>query len=673
MVSASIQTLTQPEHTAEHRQLYDQASRLYSQGVNSSKPRKLEHALMLALQARALRPDYLPGLNLLARIELQRQNYAAAEFWAGQGLQQKPDSPSLLYSAGHIALSQFQLDDAEHYFTRSARISRVATKALNSLAHVKLLQRDYVEAFRHYRELVKTQAQDAIIRSKLFEAAAQVSADFYSEELEQELLRYLDFTDVDFSQLRPLATSLLKHKFRLSESGCPLELDDLASDPLLLKCLTRFYFTDPIFERLLLTLRQSLLLSCSRHLAIRHDLLPLTAALAQQCWLNESVWYTTEQEHLLVAQLSMLCGKMLHIEQLNSEDIYPALLLVMMYQPLHQCDFFADLCTLSLEWPEVMQPLMSLSLQTAQTLSASAMQFQKHETISDAVSQRVQQQYNQNPYPRWTEIGYNQPADYATALRAAFPAHRAQLPESGQSLRVLIAGCGTGRHAIRLARYFPALTITAIDLSSSALAYASMKADQYQTHNMTLSQADILTLSTDYECFDVIECSGVLHHMSNPSEGLKALTDCLKPGGIIKIALYSATARRQITTLRNLLGDNMPRQDNAIRLMREAILQHSLPGNWQDIYQSPDFYSLSGCRDLLFHEQEHVFDVLELPEFLQHAGLQWMGMLPPPGAQALIDLTGKHCSEISVQEWHQLEQNNPDLFAGMYQFYALKP
>lgn len=673
MVSASIQTLTQPEHTAEHRQLYDQASRLYSQGVNSSKPQKLEHALMLALQARALRPDYLPGLNLLARIELQRQNYAAAEFWAGQGLQQKPDSPSLLYSAGHIALSQNQLDDAEHYFTRSARISRVATKALNSLAHVKLLQRDYVEAFRHYRDLIKTQAHDAQIRSKLFEAASQVIADFYSEELEQELLRYLDFTDVDFTLLRPLATSLLKHKLRLSDAGCPLELETLAADPLLLKCMTRFYFTDPIIERLLLTLRQSILLSCSRNLAIRHDLLPLTAALAQQCWLNESVWYITEQENMLVTQLEMLCDKMLQLSQLNSDDLYPALLLTMMYRPLPQCDFFPQLMQRQLQWPDLLQQFIPGIMQEAAALAFHAAHLSESGTVSHPVSQQVQRQYDQNPYPRWTEIGYNQPADYASSLRQAFPRHAHKLATPGSRLKVLVAGCGTGRHAIRLARYFPALQISAIDLSRTALAYASMKACAYELSNIQFSRADILHAGAKDDHHDVIECSGVLHHMHNPATGLQALAERLKPGGVMKIALYSATARRTISRLRTLLAANRPQQDTAIRLVREALLQQSLPGDWQDIYQSADFYSLSGCRDLLFHEQEHVFDVLELPEFLQHAGLQWMGMLPPPGAQALIDLTGKHCSEISVQEWHQLEQNNPDLFAGMYQFYAIKP
>ena len=68
-----------------------------------------------------------------------------------------------------------------------------------------------------------------------------------------------------------------------------------------------------------------------------------------------------------------------------------------------------------------------------------------------------------------------------------------------------------------------------------------------------------------------------------------------------------------------------------------------------------------------------MFDVLELEDFLASAGLEWIGMLPPPESQELLSLTGKHSSRITAAEWHTLEQNNPQLFAGMYQFYARKP
>ena len=43
--------------------------------------------------------------------------------------------------------------------------------------------------------------------------------------------------------------------------------------------------------------------------------------------------------------------------------------------------------------------------------------------------------------------------------------------------------------------------------------------------------------------FDIIEVTGVLHHMKDPEEGLAALAKLLRTGGAIKIALYSKRAR----------------------------------------------------------------------------------------------------------------------------------
>lgn len=672
MASSPIHSLARNDQLVEHKALYEQANQHYGLAMAEGDLNALERAHKLAFEAQALRPNYIPGLNLLARIELQRQHFANAEFWVEQGLRYKPDSASLLYSAGHIALVQGKLNIAEQYFAQSAVISRVATKAVHSLAHVKLLQGEYVEAFRHYRELIKTNAHDVQIRSKLFETCAHIVADFYAEELEDDLLRYFDFTDVDHSQLRPLATSLLQHKLRLSDAGCPLDLETLAQDPLLLKCLARFYFTDPIFERLFVTLRQSILASSSATLSIRSDLLPLVSALAQQCWLNESVWYISDNEQALVNQLEALCSKMLKLDSTQSSDILPIMALVLMYQPLQKSAFYSDLLARSLQFPALLNDFVQAQIQETLDLKAFAQLLPNFGNSDDDVSQRVKAQYDLNPYPRWTSIGYNQPADYASSLKQSFPRFKAELPHNYQALDVLVAGCGTGRHAIRLSKYFPALNVTAIDLSTGALAYACHKANYYGLQDMQFLQGNILKIAALNRTFDVIECSGVLHHMEQPSAGLQALADQLNPGGIIKIALYSKTARQRISELRNLLGNDIPATDSNMRLVREALLQKSLPGDWNDLYLSADFYSLSACRDLIFHQQEHVFDVLDLPAFLATAGLDWMGMLAPEGSSALLALTGKQASELSVQEWHQLEQSNPDLFAGMYQFYAIK-
>ena len=48
---------------------------------------------------------------------------------------------------------------------------------------------------------------------------------------------------------------------------------------------------------------------------------------------------------------------------------------------------------------------------------------------------------------------------------------------------------------------------------------------------------DILEVVLLKEQFDIIECGGVLHHMNNPSQGLKALVDVLNNNGFLKLGL----------------------------------------------------------------------------------------------------------------------------------------
>lgn len=675
MANAQLNLVNATLAPQEHQHLYELANKLYSDGVIRNDPRLLDEAYHLALLAHEGRPQHIPSLNLLARITLQQQQLPQARAWIEQGLRTKPDSVSLLFSAGHIALAQGDLDSADDYFTQSTRISRVATKAANSLAHVKLLKGDYIEAFQQYRELAKTQANDPQVRSKLFEACSHIVADFYSDELAQDTLRYLQFDEADHSQLRGLVTSLLSHQLQLTEQGCPLELENIASNTLLLKSLTRFYFCDPLFERLLMTLRQSLLLTSSRNLAIAKEHLGLVHALAYQCLLNESVWYINEQEHALVEQLSELIERMLQSPGLGSDDLYPILLLIMMYQPLTHCRFWSALQHRQMTWPGFMAELMQQQLQQPRELAELASQLTSIGDSPNAVSQRVREQYNQHPYPCWRDIGYNQPSHYWQTLEATFP-HAlqgiAQRHQNTQS-QIFVAGCGTGRHALRLASYFYSVDVTALDFSHSALAYAMQQANRYRIQHVHFVQGDLLLSERLGQQWDVIECSGVLHHMESPAQGLHVLCKQLKHDGVIKIALYSRRARRSIWQLRERLGKHLPTQANDMRLVRESLLQGALSGDWQAILESPDFYSLSACRDLLFHQQEHVYDVEDLPAWYGSTDLEWVGMIPPNGSAALAQqYFGLHADQLTPTQWAEIENDHPQLFAGMYQFYLRK-
>ena len=53
------------------------------------------------------------------------------------------------------------------------------------------------------------------------------------------------------------------------------------------------------------------------------------------------------------------------------------------------------------------------------------------------------------------------------------------------------------------------------------------KTKELDINNIEYLQADILDLVSLNKQFDIVECVGVLHHMSDPMAGWQIITDCL--------------------------------------------------------------------------------------------------------------------------------------------------
>ncbi|MFQ5887595.1 MAG: methyltransferase domain-containing protein, partial [Candidatus Hydrothermarchaeales archaeon] len=122
---------------------------------------------------------------------------------------------------------------------------------------------------------------------------------------------------------------------------------------------------------------------------------------------------------------------------------------------------------------------------------------------------------------------------------------------------VLDAGCGKGRH-VYLASHFGAKMVVGMDVSEAIrVAYANTK----DLPNVHLIQADIYHPPLK-KAFDYIYSIGVLHHLSKPEDGFRALRGLLKPGGTISIWVYGREGNGWIVhfvnPLRRFLTSKMP-------------------------------------------------------------------------------------------------------------------
>ena len=283
--------------------------------------------------------------------------------------------------------------------------------------------------------------------------------------------------------------------------------------------------------------------------------------------------------------------------------------------------------------------------------------------ITNDISSKVREQYEESPYPRWINLGLplgQKPTGKVVQelkLRLAVPsAMEIRAPQ------ILIAGCGTGQHAIYTASRFRDCTVLAIDLSLSSLAYAMRKTEELGITNIEYLQADILDLGKLGRQFDIVESAGVLHHMDDPMAGWSVLTDCLKPAGLMMIALYSEVARQNIVKMRDeIRRSDIGVSNSAMRSFRQNIIGSDQEHHKQ-ILSSSDFYSLSTLRDLLFHVQEHRFTIPQIQTCLTELGLSFCGFEKHRIVKAFRSQNPDSDDLYGLEKWHAFEQDNPPDF-----------
>jgi SAM-dependent methyltransferase len=336
--------------------------------------------------------------------------------------------------------------------------------------------------------------------------------------------------------------------------------------------------------------------------------IPFMVSLACQCFNNEYIYAVSAEEQLALARLK---------ENLASVR---DLIVHAMYEPLGTVRDAAVRFGLERD-PDAGELFVRQISEPAEEEEIKK-GIQSFGVSSDSTSQAVREQYEESPYPRWIDLELLKPCTFQDALLERFPFLRSV--KDGSPTRILIAGCGTGRHPITVAAKYPETQVTAIDLSKSSLAYAIRKARQYKIPNLNFLQGDILNLEMHHE-FDAIEAVGVLHHMKDPVAGLRKLKSTLKPGGFMKLGLYSKRVRAQFQEATRMICErNIGTSSSELRDIRQEIIRLQ-NGATKDPTHFEDFYYMSGFRDFLCHAHEVSFYPAELKSVLEEMGLNPLG------------------------------------------------
>jgi SAM-dependent methyltransferase len=375
-------------------------------------------------------------------------------------------------------------------------------------------------------------------------------------------------------------------------------------------------------ERLITVARAGLLRDATRAFAAE-PALPLASivAIAHQCFNTEYVHDESPAETAALAVLSDAIAARRGAGQTVPPHVYA---IYACYRPLHTLDDSASIAAelsptalSSLAVRQIREPQEELRLRATITALTE---------VAGSVSTAVRDQYEENPYPRWLRIERDvAQTSVAAFLRNQFP-HASLAGLSEAPPRILIAGCGTGRHPIGTARRFPDSSVLAIDLSLASLAYAKRKTQELGIGNIEYQQADLLAMGGHPETFAVIDSTGVLHHLEDPVAGWSFW--------------LTAAARRRHARRPLQRAGATPRRPRAradcrrrIRPARPRVSVHAAPPSSSvaptrllaRVARGEDFYSLSGCRDLLFHVQEQRFTLPRIAAILAELDLRFVG------------------------------------------------
>jgi tetratricopeptide (TPR) repeat protein/2-polyprenyl-3-methyl-5-hydroxy-6-metoxy-1,4-benzoquinol methylase len=450
-------------------------------------------------------------------------------------------------------------------------------------------------------------------------------------------------------------------------------LTALAEDSLLHALLEAAPVCATDFERFLTCARHALLETASSEQAPDASeiaALRFYAALSQQCFVNEYVFDCGDGEKLVAAA----CRTQL-LALLEAKAVVPPLLLlaVAAYFPLYTLRDASRL--LDSNYPASIDAVLRQQIREPFEEQALRAGIKCLTPVTVGVSEQVRGQYEQNPYPRWVRLPKHEQAPYFNGeLRRALPfGPFTPMPDDGAP-EALIAGCGTGSHSISTARRFRGIRVLAIDLSLSSISYAKRKTQEQGISNIEYAQADILELGGIARTFDIIESVGVLHHLADPFAGWRTLLSLLRPGGFMYLGFYSELARRHVVKARDIIAARgYSSTPDDIRRFRQDLSVRDLGVEVQSLSQFPDFYSTSDCRDLLFHVQEHRLTLSQIESFLTDSGLHFIGfemdrsVLHRYRVRFSDDPTGTN-----LRNWASFEADNPDTFAGMYQFWIQK-
>lgn len=195
-----------------------------------------------------------------------------------------------------------------------------------------------------------------------------------------------------------------------------------------------------------------------------------------------------------------------------------------------------------------------------------------------------------------------------------------------ERLRILSAGCGTNQ-AATLAYTNPDSEVIGIDLSEASLAHEHVLKAKYGLANLALHRLDLRAAGELGGAFDVIICSGVLHHLADPAEGARALARMLAPHGVAALMLYGCGPRIGVYLLQEVFRTlGLEPDARSVALVR-ATLATLPPHHHAQAYVrgNKELVHDGAIADTFLHPADRAYWVSDVLDFVARSELRFQG------------------------------------------------
>jgi SAM-dependent methyltransferase len=249
--------------------------------------------------------------------------------------------------------------------------------------------------------------------------------------------------------------------------------------------------------------------------------------------------------------------------------------------------------------------------------------------VPDPRDDIVARQYQRWVYPEptsdveeWTTANLD-PTDPVYAHRVYWPDR-----EYPTGLDILVAGCGANQAAYHAFKN-PSAKVVAIDVSQPSLDHLQFLKDKHSLQNLELRLLPIEELPALGLDFDLVICTGVLHHLADPAQGMRALAGCLRPDGVASVMVYAKYGRIGVDMVASIFQHlGMGQDDPSVQLVKDTIsmLAEDHPARTY-VKSSPDLDADTGVVDTFLHGRQRCYTVTECIDLVTSAGLvfqEWL-------------------------------------------------